>query len=237
MHSIDAEQSRRLTPRIIDSDWLVLRRLHAAIVVQAAGAARPSATALDFGCGAQPYASIFRSAGMTYVGADFGAGADLAITDDGLLLAEDDSADLVLSFQVLEHVRDLGRYFSEARRVLREGGQLMLSTHGTWLYHPHPGDYRRWTRQGLITDIEANGFEVTGCTPVVGPLAWTTVMRLTCFCFALRKIPLVGKAVAGLLAVVMNLRAVIEDAVTPGWVTTDNACVYLVMCRPRRASS
>jgi len=237
MHSADAEQNRRLTPRIIDTDWLVLRRLRAAIAVQAGAAARPAATALDFGCGAQPYASIFRAAGMTYRGADFGAGADLAITNDGLLVAEDNSADLVLSFQVLEHVRDLGRYFSEARRVLRDGGQMMLSTHGTWLYHPHPGDYRRWTRQGLITDIEANGFEVMGCTPVVGPLALTTVMRLTCFCFALRKIPLVGTAIAALLAVVMNLRAVIEDAVTPGWVTTDNACVYLVMCRPRRSTA
>ncbi|MEO6341076.1 MAG: class I SAM-dependent methyltransferase [Caulobacteraceae bacterium] len=233
MHSIDAEQSRRLTPRIFDSDWLVLRRLHAAIVAQAAKLTRPSATAVDFGCGAQPYASIFRSAGMTYRGADFGTSAELAITDDGLLQAEDDSADLVLSFQVLEHVRDLPRYFSEARRVLRDGGQMMLSTHGTWLYHPHPGDYRRWTRSGLVTDIEANGFEVTDCMPVVGPLAWTTVMRLTCFCFALRKIPALGGVIAAMLAAVMNVRAVIEDAVTPAWVTNDNACVYLMICRPR----
>ena len=47
--------------------------------------------------------------------------------------AKDQSADLALSFQVLEHVRDLQTYFSEARRVLRQDGSLLLSTHGTWL--------------------------------------------------------------------------------------------------------
>jgi hypothetical protein len=30
----------------------------------------------------------------------------------------------------------------------------------------------------------------------------------------------------------MNLRARIEEAITPAWVTKDNACVYLVMARP-----
>ncbi|MFW1494634.1 methyltransferase domain-containing protein, partial [Vibrio parahaemolyticus] len=79
----------------------------------------------------------------------------------------------VVSFQVLEHVRDVGCYLNEARRVLNTGGRLLLSTHGTWLYHPHPEDHRRWTRLGLIDELATYGFEVTDCVPVVGPLAWT----------------------------------------------------------------
>ena len=118
------------------------------------------------------------------------------------------------------------------RVLLRPNGWMMLSTHGTWLYHPHPEDHRRWTREGLIGDITAHGFTVEQCIPIIGPLAWTTLVRLTCACYALRKVPLVGKPIGAILALVMNLRAKIEEAITPAWVTNDNACVYLVLARP-----
>ncbi len=224
---------RRLNPRIVDTDWLVLRGLRRALAARLAEVARPGMSLIDFGCGSQPYASLVEDAGCTYRGADFGPGADLAIGADGKLGAADNSADLVLSVQVLEHVRDLATYFAEAKRVLRPEGALILSTHGSWLYHPHPEDHRRWTREGLVGDIEAHGFEVVSCEAVVGPLAWTTLLRLTCFAFPLRKAPLVGKPLTALLALVMNARAFVEDKVTPAWVTRDNACVYVTLCRPR----
>ena len=227
-----AGQRRRLAPRMFDTDWLVLRGLQRAISAMLAQVAKPGMVALDFGCGAQPYEPLLTGAGCRYIGADFDEAADLTISPGGRLPAGDRSSDLVLSFQVLEHVRDLGTYFSEARRVLRDGGWLMLSTHGSWLYHPHPEDHRRWTREGLISEISAHGFEVVQCMSVVGPLAWTSVLRLTCVCYALRKLPVGGPVLAGLLSMVMNARALIEDKLTPAWVTRDNACVYLTLCRP-----
>jgi len=227
-----AEASRRRRPRLIDTDWLLMRDLGAAIVSQAPRVVRAGATAVDFGCGSKPYEPIFASAGVRYLGADLDPHSDVPIDRDGRLSLADDSVDLVLSFQVLEHIRDLGTYFSEAKRVLRPGGWMMLSTHGTWFYHPHPEDHRRWTRPGLIGEMGCHGFEVVDCIPIVGPLAWTTIIRLTCVCFALRKMPLIGRAVAAALAVAMNLRAWIEDAATPAWVKNDNACVYLTLARP-----
>jgi SAM-dependent methyltransferase len=227
-----AEQSRRHNPRLVDTDWLVLKDLRAAIASEAPAIARDGTTALDFGCGSQPYQSIFTSAGARYLGADFDQHRDFHIDGDGRLNAPDSSVDLVLSFQVLEHVRDIATYFSEAKRVLRPDGWLMLSTHGTWFYHPHPEDHRRWTRTGLIAEMGQQGFEVVESIPIVGPLAWTTIIRLTCASYALRKIPIIGATVAGLLAVVMNLRAWLEDAITPAWVKRDNACVYLMLARP-----
>src|SRR6185437_12813843 len=131
-----------------------------------------------------------------------------------------------------EHVRDLGRYFAEARRVLKPGGQLVLSTHGTWLYHPHPEDHRRWTRQGLVAEIEGYGFSVTDCAAVVGPLAWTTVLRLTGFAYMLKRIPVVGPLASAGLAAVMNARAFLEDALTPADITRDNGCVYVTLSQP-----
>lgn len=228
------EQQRRRDTRLYDTDWLVLRGLLRA-VTDFAAVAKKGFTAIDFGCGHMPYASLFTARGVTYIGADFDDSGDIRISPQGKLPSEAGSADLVLSFQVLEHVRDIDTYFAEAKRVLRPDGRMILSTHGTWLYHPHPEDHRRWTREGLKHDIESRGFKVLETRSVVGPLAWTTVLRLTGFAYALRKIPLLGAPVAGLLAIIMNVRAFIEDRITPRGIADDNACIYVMLCRPGKA--
>ena len=220
---------RRLKPRVIDSDWLVMRGMAREIRRLAAELGAPGAVVIDYGCGNMPYRPLFEATGCRYLGADFEGSPDIAISPGGRIDAADASADLVVSFQVLEHVRDLGRYFAEVRRVLKPDGKLLLSTHGTWLYHPHPEDHRRWTRQGLVADIEGHGFAVASCEAVVGPLAWTTVLRLTGFSFVLKRIPALGAPTAAALAALMNARAFVEDALTPAGITRDNACVYVTL--------
>jgi SAM-dependent methyltransferase len=222
--------ARRLHPRMIDCDWLVLREMRSAIEAVAAQVAADGKIAIDLGCGSQPYRSIFASRGLIYRGADIGGG-DILIDEKGHVDAADGSADLVLSFQVLEHVRDVSRYLGEARRILRDRGWLILSTHGTWLYHPHPEDHRRWTREGLVAEIARHGFETTECIPVLGPLAWTTVLRLICGYQLCLRIPLIGRALASILAVIMNARCYLENLITPEWVRRDNACVYVTLSR------
>lgn len=228
---------RRLNPRMIDSDWLVMRGMAREIRRLAAERGASGAVVIDYGCGNMPYRPLFEAAGCRYLGADFEGTPDIAIAPDGRIDAADASADLVVSFQVLEHVRDLGRYFAEIRRVLKPGGRLLLSTHGTWLYHPHPEDHRRWTRQGLVAELEGFGFTVTECAPVAGPLAWTTVLRLTGFCFVLKRIPVLGPLAAAGLAILMNARAFAEDALTPASITADNACVYVTLSHPTTAAA
>src|SRR2546421_3325943 len=228
MHTESAR--RRLHPRMIDSDWLVLREMRSAIEKVASRVAEGGKVAIDLGCGSQPYRSIFDARGLVYRGADFGGG-DILIDESGRVEAADRSADLVLSFQVLEHVRDVGKYLGEALRILRDNGWLILSTHGTWLYHPHPEDHRRWTRQGLLAEMARYGFVTTECIAVLGPLAWTTLVRLICGYELCLRIPLVGRALAYMLALVMNARGCVEDLITPEWVRRDNACVYVTLSR------
>lgn len=221
----------RLRPRIWHTDWVILRQLARTIRRGIQGSLKSGDVLIDLGCGRMPYRDLIEERGVVYRGADLGDDAELPIGADGRVAVADHSCDAVLSVQVLEHVRDLDAYCAEIRRLLRADGTLFLSTHGTWLYHAHPEDHRRWTRTGLICDLEQRGFVVETIEALVGPLATTTLLRLTGYAYVLRKFPLVGPALAGMLAVIMNLRALAEDRVTPFGIRNDNACVYWVKAK------
>ena len=189
------------------------------------------ARVVDFGCGNRPYESWFTAAGAHYQGADIAENSEIKVLADGALDVADAQYDIVVSFQVLEHVWDVANYLREARRVLKIDGWLLLSTHGTWLYHPHPGDYRRWTGEGLRREVEAHGFHLVQMCPVVGPLAWTTVFRSLGAAQVLSGIPSLGRMLCAAVALVFNARAWIEDRITPPDVTANNACVYVGLFR------
>jgi SAM-dependent methyltransferase len=225
----------RAVPRIWQADWLVLREMARVLrgMLADPALALQDARVLDFGCGSRPYEPWFAAAGARYRGADLDGAHEVRIQADGTLACGDGEYDLVASFQVLEHVWDLARYLGEARRALREDGWLLLSTHGTWLYHPHPTDYRRWTAEGLQREVEAHGFRLVRMEPVVGPLAWTTIFRSLGAAHALKKVPLLGRLLAGLAAVPFNARAWLEDRITPRAITAVNACTYIALFRRR----
>ena len=128
---------------------------------------------LDFGCGDKPYEPLFKSRFEQYLGADLPGNPDAEITIDpqGQLQIEDESVDAVLSVQVLEHVENPPAYLAQARRVLKPDGSLILSTHGTWPYHPDPSDFWRWTIEGLNLEISRAGFEVLSCKGILGRAA------------------------------------------------------------------
>lgn len=229
MHDTN-DPMRRLHPRIFDTDWLMLRGMTRILGRLIDQHIKPGDVVLDFGCGNMPYRTVVEQRGATYLGADFGGEAANGISAEGRLGCANASVDVCLSLQVLEHVRDLKTYFSEIDRVLRPGGVLLLSTHGTWLYHPHPEDHRRWTRPGLVHDIESHGFKVLEIESIVGPLGTTTMIRLTGFVYFLRRIPIIGGPVGAILAVAMNLRGWLEELITPHSIRHDNGCVYLAHC-------
>jgi SAM-dependent methyltransferase len=223
--------SRRFAPRLWHHDWLALAGLRKALDQMLATnrmlEARP--TVADFGCGDRPYEPIFKAAGCRYIACDLEGPVDVRIEPGKPLDILDASVDGVVSFQVLEHVWDVDWYLRECCRILRPGGWLLLSTHGTWLFHPHPTDFRRWTRPGLEDEIKARGFTHVETIPIVGPLAWTRMIRLIAYREVLRKIPLLGPALFALLAIVTNLWAKAEDALTPVAIRSTNASVYLTL--------
>ena len=227
-------KSSRSAPRIWQTDWLVLRPLARLLCQEARSHVPAGAVMIDLGCGEMPYAGMMRDMNIDYRGADIDGSAPLRIDSRGRVPIADGAANAVLSVQVLEHVRNLDNYCAEIRRLLADDGVLLLSTHGMWLYHPHPEDHRRWTRTGLVADLAERGLTVEEVHAIAGPLATTTLIRLTGFAFALRKIPVAGPVFASALALLMNLRAKLEDSITPASIRFDNACVFLVRARKAR---
>ena len=221
--------SSRLDPRWWDHQRHVLVALRRAIehTLRTRIPVSESATIVDLGSGEAPYAPLFARPGWRYVRCDLDGPVDIRIVPGEQLPLADSSCDGVVSFQVLEHVWDLDWYLGESLRILRPGGFLLLSTHGTWPYHPHPTDYRRWTRDGLERELSSRGFAVQGVEPVVGPLAWTTLIRLLGARELLRRFAVTRWSLLPLLIVLANIKMVVEDAVTPAHIVGDNACVYV----------
>jgi SAM-dependent methyltransferase len=148
----------RLEPRPGDQLYLCLSDLLIAI-----RSLLPSRTSrvLDYGCGGSPYRPLFGE--CTYHRADLAGGRnlDFEYAADSRLPPRAADYDCVLSTQVLEHAETPGGYLQECYRVLRPGGHLLLTTHGTFEDHAVPHDYWRWTARGLQRLVEeAAGLKV-----------------------------------------------------------------------------
>ena len=148
---------QRLDPRVGDPDYLHLADLLAALEEFRSD---EKLVILDYGCGGSPYRALFPNA--EYRRADFGEMKDLdyVIGNDSKIAEKDAKFDLILSTQVAEHVSDPRTYFAECFRLLKAGGQLICTTHGTYPDHGCPYDFQRWTADGLARDLALAGFEI-----------------------------------------------------------------------------
>lgn len=130
---------------------------------------------LDYGCGGQPYKHFFLPKLTRYIGADVAAAQgvqlDLEIIPGQALPLPDGSIDTLLSTQTLEHLPDVHFYLKECGRLVRAGGVMILTAPMQWRHHEVPFDYLRFTRYGLSSLVEQNGFEVKSISPCGGVYA------------------------------------------------------------------
>lgn len=154
----DGYLQARLAPPFSDIDHIILQDVLKTVRRFAEGA---SGELLDFGSGGSPYRGLFKGVSK-YRAADIspGSGIDFIIDADGRIDLPDGSFDVVLSTQVLEHVPDPVGYLREAWRLLRPGGRMLVTTHGLFIEHGCPYDFRRWTPAGLVREGKLAGFEV-----------------------------------------------------------------------------
>jgi SAM-dependent methyltransferase len=147
--------------------WLSPRYLN---VLYARRALREAAgdvkgTLLDVGCGLRPYERVFEGRVRAHFGMDWptdGARARPDLFGDALRMPlADVSVDTILATEVMEHLADPNQFLSEAARVLRPEGALVMSVPFLEPLHEEPRDYYRFTPYGLDRLLARHGFALT----------------------------------------------------------------------------
>jgi len=142
--------------------------------------ARPPGRFLDIGCGNGKYLDFMRSLGWETVGVDAGPGCEFARqvlnleVYDGNLWEHrfpDSSFDVITLWFVLEHIWDPMRLLSECYRILKPGGQIIISTLNTnsfetkvfkryWWHLLVPEHLCQFDESSLQSVIQKTGFRI-----------------------------------------------------------------------------
>ncbi len=136
--------------------------------LQAAISKHAKGDLLDIGCGNKPYQPFFEGKLSSYMGCDIIQSdknqVDIICPATDIPLP-DNVKDTVFSTQVIEHVADHRKLLSEAFRILKPGGVIIVSGPMAWEHHEEPYDFFRFTQYGFewilseagFTDIEIKG--------------------------------------------------------------------------------
>ena len=168
--------------RIYDAEerhwWYVgMRNLTAAVLGERL--TRPGTRILDAGCGTGGFLRwvLDRGSGAQAAGVDIAVSAlelartrvpeaDLQPSTLRSLPFDDESFDLVVSHDVLQHVpeEDVHESLTELLRVLVPGGTVLLRTNGSRRLRRERDDWRAYDRGTLRSQLVAAGFEIERVT-------------------------------------------------------------------------
>nr|WP_238338147.1 class I SAM-dependent methyltransferase [Pedococcus badiiscoriae] len=164
-----------------DTHWWYRERRH--LLGQMVEGLRPG-TALDIGAAGGGNTRVLQHRGWSVSALEYGAdGAEVAaerglpvVRGDATALPVDDSSlDLVVAFDVLEHILDDDLAVTEVRRALRPDGTFLIAVPADprlWSDHDVAVDHvRRYTRETLRAVLERNGFELDSMT------SWNVLLR------------------------------------------------------------
>ncbi len=211
-----------VTSRPLRSPWSDAHKLARDTIARLLGTAAPYVRGdlLDVGCGMKPYQALLGARTTGWTGLDYADSAAGQTRADVFGSALDmpfanESFDTILCTQVAEHVPEPGRLFAECARVLRPGGNLILTTPQTEEMHEQPHDYFRYTRYGLQYLAETHGLQVIALQPFGGAAQTFALL-------AARELPKAYKiaplhAIANVLVAVINVGGVVLDRL---WLAT-----------------
>ena len=145
--------------RISPYRFLMNRRIKAF-----AGSVSEGAKILEIGAGPVSYKSLFRGSKVVSVDIVEGNNVD-EIGDVTNLKYRSSVFDVILCFNVLEHVYDYRKAVSEMYRVLKLGGCAAIIVPFLYPVHDPPGDFYRFTEYSLERML--SGFADVKIDPVV----------------------------------------------------------------------
>lgn len=117
---------------------------------------------LDIGAGIAPYRQAVSTAFLvdSYFALDFVPSDAINVVADATALpVRDNSVDLVVCFEALQHIPRHYAMLDEAARVLDANGYIILSTPFMFC-ECDVVDFRRWTTAGITQELEERGFSL-----------------------------------------------------------------------------
>lgn len=137
---------------------------------------------LDIGCGQGLFLKQFADRGWRTVGIEVSSaaafharevqGLDVLVGERATHELADDSFDIICLWHVLEHTQQPKFLLSEARRILKNDGKLLLSVpnfsslearlgNQGWFHLDVPRHVTHFTQQGLQSTLDDTGWEIT----------------------------------------------------------------------------
>lgn len=128
---------------------------------------------VDLGCGTAPYKSFFLQYATNYIGIDWSESlhefkGDVISNLNKEINLENDFADTVVSFSVMEHLSNPQIFLNESYRILKEDGTIILGVPWMWWIHEAPHDYYRYTPYELKYMLNESGFKDIEIVPTSG---------------------------------------------------------------------
>ena len=120
---------------------------------------------MDFGCGRKPYENLFQV--NEYIGVDVKtsghdhASSKVDVFYNGKTLPfADNSFDSVFCAEAIEHIFNPDEVLLEIKRVMKNGGRILLTAPFCWNEHEIPFDYARYSSFGISHLLEKQGFKI-----------------------------------------------------------------------------
>lgn len=207
--ALKASRERFLDRHRDADDWR--NRLFSAATLALWRAARPvtlrsaRGRVLDAGSGRGSWRGVIVAGGGEYESIDVAPRGEDRPTWVGDIMAmpqvPDGRYDCVVSHQVLEHLPRPWRALAEFHRVLRPGGQIVISVPHLSRRHELPHDYFRFTQEGLGALLADAGFVDVDVQPVGGPLCFLHHQTSCVLPGLVAPVPLLGAALGALNAI------------------------------------
>jgi SAM-dependent methyltransferase len=213
--------SKDFNPPITQPHYLIRNRLLHTITELATNL---KGRMMDFGCGQKPYQSLFKV--DEYIGLDFKNPGHPHINEsidvfyDGKTIPfPNESFDSIFSSEVFEHIFNLPEIIKELNRVLKTGGNILITCPFAFCEHETPNDYARYTSFAIRDLFLKNGFEIVQQIKTGNSIEALSQMYLMYLHqhinSRLRKIPVVRSAFRLFFYTTTNISALILGRIFP----------------------
>lgn len=116
---------------------------------------------LDLGAGTAKYKEILKKNSINYIACDTKKDENIdTICDITNLIFPEESFDTVVSTQVFEHIDNPFSAVREIKKVLKPGGNVIITAPFMVPFHPDPKDNFRFSKEGLEEIFRSSGFEI-----------------------------------------------------------------------------